>query len=114
MDAKKYNNIKLLVGIGEGVFSFLLILLFITTGLSITLENYLSAYFTNNYLLFLAFVFVTGLAGIIIFSGVLLEILALASPSGDGIDSALVLSEADRVIITIIRAMTKIVLVATR
>jgi len=68
MDAKKYNNIKLFVGIGEGIISFLLILLFITTGLSITLENYLSAYFTNNYLLFLAFVFVTGLAGIIIFS----------------------------------------------
>jgi len=67
MDAKKYNNIKLFVGIGEGIISFLLILLFITTGLSITLENYLSAYFTNNYLLFLAFVFVTGLAGIIIF-----------------------------------------------
>ena len=66
MDAKKYNNIKLAVGISEGIISFFLILLFVWLGYSIKLETYLSHYFSNPYLLFLTFFFVIGLAGSIL------------------------------------------------
>jgi len=61
--AKKYNNIKLAIGISESILSFILILLFIWLGYSTKLESYLSNYFTNQYLLFLAFLFVLGIAG---------------------------------------------------
>ena len=66
MEAKKYNNIKLAIGIGEGIASFILILLFVWLGFSKELEIYLSNYFSNQYLLFLAFLFVIGLTGSII------------------------------------------------
>ncbi len=65
-NAKKYNNIKLAIGISEGIVSFILILLFVWLGYSKELENYLSEYFSNQYLLFLAFLFVLGLAGSIL------------------------------------------------
>jgi STE24 endopeptidase len=65
-NAKKYNNIKLAIGIGEGIISFILLLLFIWLGYSLELENYLFGYFDNAYLLFLAFLFVIGLAGSIL------------------------------------------------
>jgi len=68
MDSKKYNNIKLGISIGKGVVSFLLILLFVATGLSSVLQNYISEYLSGSYLIFLIFVFITGLgAGIIFF-----------------------------------------------
>ncbi|HEY6436160.1 MAG TPA: M48 family metallopeptidase [Ignavibacteriaceae bacterium] len=63
MDAKKYNNIKLAIGISEGIASFILILLFVWLGYSRELEIYLSNYFTNPYLLFIAYLFVVGLVG---------------------------------------------------
>ncbi|MCW8806100.1 MAG: M48 family metallopeptidase [Ignavibacteriaceae bacterium] len=66
MDAKRYNNIKLAVGISEGVASFVLILLFVWLGYSKELENYLSEYFSNQYLLFLVFLFIVGLIGSIL------------------------------------------------
>ncbi|MFO7445937.1 MAG: M48 family metallopeptidase [Ignavibacteriaceae bacterium] len=66
-DAKKYNNIKLAFGIGKGVISFILIILFIRSGLSTNLENYLQAYFVNDYLLFLAYVFAVAAASSVIF-----------------------------------------------
>jgi len=66
MDAKKYNNIKLTIGISEGIISFILILLFVWLGYSKQLEIFLSNYFTNPYLLFLAFIFVIGLVGSIL------------------------------------------------
>ncbi len=66
MDSKKYNNIKLAIGIGKGLAGFILILLFISTGYSLQLEKYLGNYFSNQYLLFFAFVFVTGIAGMTI------------------------------------------------
>ncbi len=66
MDAKKYNNIKLAIGITEGIVSFILILLFVWLGYSKELENYLANYFSNQYLLFLAFLFVVGFAGSIL------------------------------------------------
>ncbi|MCW8811095.1 MAG: M48 family metallopeptidase [Ignavibacteriaceae bacterium] len=63
MDAKRYNNIKLAVGIGEGIASFILILLFVWLGYSLKLENYLSNFFKNSYLLFLSFVIAVGFMG---------------------------------------------------
>lgn len=67
MDAKRYNNVKLAVGIAKGIASFILILLFVLSGLSITLQHFLQGYLSNNYLLFLAFVIITGAAAGIIF-----------------------------------------------
>lgn len=67
MDSKKYNNIKLAAGIGKGIASFVLILLFVALGLSQTLLDYLSHYSANSYILFLLFAGVTGLAAGIIF-----------------------------------------------
>ncbi len=67
MDSKKYNNIKLAVGIGKGITSFILILLFVVSGLSSELQNYLAGIFSNTYLQFIVFVAVTGVAAGIIF-----------------------------------------------
>ncbi len=67
MNSKKYNNIKLGISIGKGITSFLVILLFVITGLSTSLQNYIAGFLTNNYLIFLAFVFITGLAAGILF-----------------------------------------------
>ena len=64
--AKRYNNIKLAIGISEGIVSFVLILLFVWLGYSLRLEIYLSQYFTNKYLLFISFLFVLGIAGSIL------------------------------------------------
>lgn len=65
-NAKKYNNIKLAIGIGEGIAGLILILLFIWLGYSQKLENYLSGFIDNQYLLFISFVLVTGFAGSIL------------------------------------------------
>jgi STE24 endopeptidase len=67
---KKYNNIKLGIGIGKGVISFILIFLFVALGYSSLLAEYLSGYFSNSYLIFIAFVFVTGIATSILFAPV--------------------------------------------
>ena len=67
MNSKKYNNIKLGISIGKGITSFLVILLFVITGLSTSLQNYISEYLTNSYMVFLAFVFIAGLAAGILF-----------------------------------------------
>ncbi len=64
---KKYNNLKLALGIGEAVASFILLLLFVALGYSLGLQIYLSDYITNRYILFLVFIFVIGLMGSIIF-----------------------------------------------
>jgi STE24 endopeptidase len=64
--AKRYNNIKLIIGISEGIVSFILILLFVWLGYSLKLENYLSQYFSNQYLLFISFLFVIGITGSIL------------------------------------------------
>jgi len=61
--AKKYNNIKLAIGIGEGIVSFVLLLLFVWLGYSQQLENFLSNYFSNPYLLFISFLFALGITG---------------------------------------------------
>ena len=66
MDAKKYSNIKLAIGIVEGIISFVLILLFVWLGYSKELEIFLSNFFSNKYLIFLSFLLVLGLAGSIL------------------------------------------------
>ena len=68
MDSKKYNNIKLGFSIGEGVLSFILILLFVVTGLSLNLQNYINNFVSDSYLLFLLFTIITGIAMAVIFS----------------------------------------------
>ncbi len=67
MNSKKYNNIKLAVGITKGIFSFILILLFVLTGLSLNLQNYLERFFSNSYIQFIIFVGIIGFAAGIIF-----------------------------------------------
>ncbi|MCU7495940.1 MAG: M48 family metallopeptidase [Ignavibacteria bacterium] len=66
MDSKKYNNIKLSVSIGKGILSFLIIFLFLKSGLALDLENYLSRFISNSYLLFIAFVIAVSAAGSIL------------------------------------------------
>lgn len=67
MDSKRYNNIKLAIGITESILTFILIYIFIVSGLSRALEKYLSAFITNNYFLFVYFAAVTGIVMGIIF-----------------------------------------------
>ena len=68
MDAKRYNNIKLGIGIGKAVISFLLILLFVLLGYSIKLESYASLYVDDKYLVFLLFTFLIGMGSSILFA----------------------------------------------
>jgi len=70
MDAKRYNNIKLGIGITKAVLSFILILLFLWLGYSSLLENYISTYYENKYLVFLAFALVTGVVSSFLFAPV--------------------------------------------
>ena len=70
MDAKKYNNIKLGIGIGKGAFSFILILLFVWLGYSLLMENYVSSFVENKYLIFLGFILITGIASSVLFAPV--------------------------------------------
>ncbi len=67
MDSKRYNNIKLAVGITESVLTFILIYIFVISGLSLSLVEYLSTFISNNYLQFLCFVAITAAAMGIIF-----------------------------------------------
>lgn len=62
MDSKRYNNIKLAIGITEGLLTFLLIFIFVLTGLSRATEIFLSKFISNDYLLFLAFTAFVGAA----------------------------------------------------
>jgi len=70
MDAKKYNNTKLGIGITKAIVGFILILLFVWMGYSNKLEEYISSFIINNYLQFLAFVFTIGVVSSILFAPV--------------------------------------------
>jgi STE24 endopeptidase len=70
MDAKRYNNIKLGIGIGKAVISFIGILLFVWLGYSKELENFASLYVDDKYLVFLIFTFVIGMGASIFFAPV--------------------------------------------
>ncbi len=67
MDYKKYNNTKLFLDISESVITFILIFLFVFSGYSKQLEKYLYQFISNDYLLLLVFIFITGLVFSIIF-----------------------------------------------
>jgi STE24 endopeptidase len=67
MDSKRYNNIKLAVGIIEGILTFILIYIFVVSGLSYLLEKYLSAFISSNYLQFICFAAIAGAVMGIIF-----------------------------------------------
>lgn len=79
MNSKKYNNTKLILSIIETIAGFILIYLFISTGWSVILEDYLRDSISSDYLVFILFVLIIGTAGSIIFfpfsfySGFILE-----------------------------------------
>ncbi len=60
MNSKKYNNIKLALGISKSVLTFIVILLFVASNLSLTLENYLKDYTSNQYLILTFYVLLSG------------------------------------------------------
>ena len=66
-DPKKYNNIKLSIGIGKGIATFLLLLYFVASGYSTYLERYLTLYFPEGYILFIVFVVILGFFTSVIF-----------------------------------------------
>jgi STE24 endopeptidase len=61
--AKKYEKIKLTVGITEGILSFILLILFVALGYSKELELLSYGYTSNPYLALLIFGLTLGLAG---------------------------------------------------
>jgi STE24 endopeptidase len=66
--AKKYERIKLTVGITEGVISFILLLLFVSLGYSKKLELFAYSKTANPYIAFLIYIFLLGiLSGILSF-----------------------------------------------
>ncbi|MDZ7766584.1 MAG: hypothetical protein U5K00_19550 [Melioribacteraceae bacterium] len=65
--SKKYNNIKLGIGIGKGIVTFILLLLFVSLGYSLELENLTRNYIQNDYLVLLLYIFIIGIVGSIIF-----------------------------------------------
>lgn len=67
MDSKKYNNIKLAIGIFKGVVSFILIFLFLVTGLSEQLYSEIYKITTNAYIILLLYIIIFGSVLSIIF-----------------------------------------------
>ena len=65
--AKQYNNIKLAFGIGKGITTFVIVLLFVWLGVSEWLQSYVAHYTENSYLQLLLFVVAAGLATSVIF-----------------------------------------------
>lgn len=65
--AKKYNDIKLTFGIGKGIISFLLILLFIVLGYSTELVDFISDFVENSYIVLFLYVSVIGIFSSIIY-----------------------------------------------
>jgi len=68
MDSKKYNNTKLGLSISKGILTFILLFILVSTNLSRELVSIWSNYSSNNYILFLLFVFSIGMIFSIIFS----------------------------------------------
>src|SRR5437899_12947480 len=64
--AKKYEKIKISVGITEGVLFFILLLLFVMLGYSKELEGFSFRYTSNPYIALIIFGFILGMAGSII------------------------------------------------
>ena len=68
MNAKKYNNTKLIIGIAKTVLSFIIVLFFVMSGLSKSLELSLSEFVSGDYFVFILFVISAGMIISIIFS----------------------------------------------
>lgn len=64
--AKEYNNIKLALSIGKGIFSFFAILAFVYFNFSKDLEKYLLNYTDNQYVLLLMFLLIVAVFSSII------------------------------------------------
>jgi len=67
MDSKRYNNIKLSIGIGKSIISFILIFLFVSLGYSLFLEKYIQNIFSSHYFVFMGYVFAVGVSSSILF-----------------------------------------------
>ena len=67
MDSKRYNNIKIGVGIGKAVISFLLIMIFVVAGFSERLTILLYQYSSSNYIVLLLFIVVIGIVSSVLF-----------------------------------------------
>ena len=67
MNSKKYNNTKLVIGIGKAIISFILLYLFIALGFSLALQNYIQTVIENSYLIFMIFVFMIGIFSSVLF-----------------------------------------------
>jgi STE24 endopeptidase len=58
--AKRYENIKLSLSVGESVLTFVLIVLFVVLGYSLELRETVFSHFDNDYTRFFAFIFILG------------------------------------------------------
>ncbi len=67
MNSKRYNNIKLAIGITESILTFVLIYIFVASGFSLSLKKYLFEFIRGEYLLFICFTAIVGSAMGIIF-----------------------------------------------
>lgn len=67
MNSKKYNNTKLVIGIGKGILTFLLLFLFVSFGLSEKLVNQISTYSQNEYLILIIYTVTAAILFSIIF-----------------------------------------------
>ncbi|MEW6507267.1 MAG: M48 family metallopeptidase [Bacteroidota bacterium] len=66
-EAKKYNNLKLAIGVTKGIIVFILIFLFVLFDFSLQLENYVRTFLTNDYLVLIAYVITIGLISSLLF-----------------------------------------------
>lgn len=67
MDSKRYNNIKLWIGIGKTIIGFLLLYFFIQFGYSLKLYAYIQNHLSSAYIVFLVFILIIGFVSSIIF-----------------------------------------------
>jgi STE24 endopeptidase len=63
---KKYERIKLTVGITEGIISVILLILFLSLGYSKQLDAFTFKYTSNPYIALLLYVFIIGIASVIL------------------------------------------------
>ncbi|GAB4295827.1 MAG: M48 family metallopeptidase [Ignavibacteriaceae bacterium] len=68
MNSKKYNNIKLILGITEAILTFIVLFLFVSTGLSYSLVEIIEKLVSGKYLILIAFTAAVGVAFSIIFA----------------------------------------------
>lgn len=68
MNSKKYNNTKLVLSISETILTFLMLFVFVKSGLSFSLDNYLAGFAGNDYFRFLIYVVSAGVCFALLFS----------------------------------------------